>query len=472
MRSPVRGSGVFEVSSRMAIQLQSRTSPVQVVSLPTVRFVTTAMPKSGSNWFEAMLFGLPGVAGFGERSTGAMLLALSHLTTSGEWAALLKLNDVAPGDALVRLLEPALLPGAALPGSARAQAERIMGAARLRIPAQAGLLKGSGPCRPTLERLVDPLFLQAADPPADAPRAVGCPSKHEPPGTLHDLLPGYRILQLVRDPRDVLVSRFYHDLAHVNPAMIGLFARRGRDGSLSQREDWMSAYFGARRDELFAYYADFADPRLSADVRLVTRYEHLLADAPAELLRAAAFIGVEPALRESEGGVEETGGFDLAAHCARFAFERVTAGDAAQVDPATGERRNSFLRSGKSGDWRNYFDRALVEILGPGFAALLVTLGYERDSAWIGALPDCAPRAWDFSRLRPRQSLARSFRSLWEADAALHERYPNPTDLLAADGGFLGHIVREARPEVMRHRADLIALARLWNADTRETVAF
>ncbi|MBX3402522.1 MAG: sulfotransferase domain-containing protein [Phycisphaeraceae bacterium] len=442
-----------------------RTTLAPVVHVPTVRFVTTAMPKSGSNWFEAMLFGLPGVGGYGEREDGALLLALSHVLGVPEFLEVLRAGGLTLGDALARMLEPGLTSGEPLPESARTAAAAAMSRVQMRIPARAGLIARDESRRPRVGDLLEPLFAgQAQSRAGAAPRAVGCPSKHEPPGRLHELLPGYRILQLIRDPRDVLVSRFYHDLAHVNPGMIGLFARRGRDGTLTQRDDWVSAYFGARRDELREYYADFDDARLSTDIRLIVRYEDLLADAPAAMLRAASFVGVAPALRVS--------GFDPAAHCDRFAFERVTAGDAAQIDPATGERRNSFLRSGKSGDWRNYFDRALVEILGPGFATLLVTLGYERDSAWIGALPDCAPRAWDFSRLRPRQSLVRSFRCLWEADAALHERYPNPTDLLAADGGFLGHIVREARPEVMRHRADLIALARLWNADTRETVAF
>lgn len=436
-----------------------------VVHVPTVRFVTTAMPKSGSNWFEALLFGLPGIGGFGERADGAMLLALSHILAVPEFLNVLRTGGVPLGDALARLLDPSVAGGAVLPESARADAAAALSRVRLRIPARAGLLARDRSRRPELSRLLDSLFAPRVwRNAADTPRAVGCPSKHEPPGRLLDLLPGYRILQLIRDPRDVLVSRFYHDLAHVTPAMVALLAQRDRGGTLRQRADWMTAYFSTRRDELLAYYADFADARLATDVRLITRYEDLLADSPAELRRAAAFIGVEPLLREP--------GFDLDAHCARFAFERVTAGDGAQVDAATGERRNSFLRSGRSGDWRNYFDRALVRILGPEFEALLVSLGYEPDSAWTGALPDRAPRAWDFARLRPRQSLVRSFRHLWEADAALQERYPNPTDLLAADGGFLGHLVREARPEVMRHRADLIALARLWNADTRETVAF
>ncbi len=40
--------------------VSTRTVAAPVVHVATTRFVTTAMPKSGSNWFEAMLFGLRG----------------------------------------------------------------------------------------------------------------------------------------------------------------------------------------------------------------------------------------------------------------------------------------------------------------------------------------------------------------------------------------------------------------------------
>lgn len=431
------------------------------VQQPTL-FITTAMPKSGSNWLEAMIFNLPGVGGFGGGAGSCGYLTLSALTRVPEALPFLAAAGMPLGDALARLLDPALRPGAPLGESCRGEANRIFAKVRLRIPPQTGLLRPDEPRVPTLSRLLEPLFAAPAQPPISSPwAAVGCPAKHEPASKLADRLPGWKIVQLIRDPRDVLVSRFYHDLAHVDPGMAALFVT-GVGERVRMRTDWAEAYFGKRRDELLAYYERFEDPRLDSTVRLVVRYEDLLIDPAGRLAQVARFIGLDP----------DASGMNLASVCDRFSFDRLASGDGAQTDAAGTERRNSFLRRGRAGDWREYFDRRLTGTLGSSFDELLVRLGYEPDDRWVQRVPTRAERAWDFARLRPRQSLARSFRVIWEADATLQERFPDPTDVAREGESFVDAIVASGDRAVLSHRALLGAMARLWSADVRETAAF
>jgi hypothetical protein len=43
----------------------------------------------------------------------------------------------------------------------------------------------------------------------------------------------------------------------------------------------------------------------------------------------------------------------------------------------------SFLRSGKSGDWRNHFTRAAAEVFNAYNGKQLIALGYESSDAWV-----------------------------------------------------------------------------------------
>ncbi len=449
---------MLTTTTRAPIEVRAGARPAASPRL----FITTAMPKSGSNWLEAMIFSLPGVGGFGGRRGSCGYLTLSALTRVPEAIAFVNRAGLRVGDVLARLLEPGLSLGEPMGAEHRAEAERVLARVRLRIPVRTGLLRPEEERLPDLSRLVEPLcrLPGQGDSPAGL-RAVGCPAKHEPAASLAAMLPGWRIVQLIRDPRDVLVSRFYHDLAHMDPVMCGMFVK-GSGASVTMRGDWMEAYFGKRRDDVLAYYARFEDELLREDVRLVTRYEDLLLDTGQELARVAGFIGLDA------GALEP----DLQGVCDRFAFDRVASGDGAQVDSASRERRNSFLRKGKAGDWQAYFDRRLTAVLGASFNELLVRLGYERDDRWVQRVATEPARAWDFGRLRVRQSLARSFRSIWDADPALQARYPDPADVLTPGGSFVDAIIAAGDPTVRSHHATLLAMAGLWRADVAETVAF
>jgi lipopolysaccharide transport system ATP-binding protein len=65
--------------------------------------------------------------------------------------------------------------------------------------------------------------------------------------------------------------------------------------------------------------------------------------------------------------------------CEKFAFERLSGGRKKGEEDAT-----SHLRSGAAGGWRKHFTPRVAEGFAEEFGELLVTAGYEPDSAWVG----------------------------------------------------------------------------------------
>jgi hypothetical protein len=53
----------------------------------------------------------------------------------------------------------------------------------------------------------------------------------------------------------------------------------------------------------------------------------------------------------------------------------------------TRERRAAHIRSGEAAQWRDVFDRTLGAAFVERFGDVLVRLGYERDNSWVDALP-------------------------------------------------------------------------------------
>jgi hypothetical protein len=60
-----------------------------------------------------------------------------------------------------------------------------------------------------------------------------------------------------------------------------------------------------------------------------------------------------------------------------YSFERITGRKPGE------EERNSFVRKGITGDWRNHFTREAAEIFDRWAGRLLIELGYESDREWV-----------------------------------------------------------------------------------------
>jgi hypothetical protein len=146
-----------------------------------------------------------------------------------------------------------------------------------------------------------------------------------------------RVVLLVRDPRDVIVSRFYavkyREQGEPYPGSIGEFLREPR-GSLAT---------------LCAYYRIWLEQRHVPRAFLVVRYEDMHQDPGKELRRVLELLGVQPIREEGIAAAVEFGRFDNMRRLEQQdAFGVRTLRPSDQADP-----RSYKTRKGIVGDHRN-----------------------------------------------------------------------------------------------------------------------
>jgi hypothetical protein len=193
------------------------------------------------------------------------------------------------------------------------------------------------------------------------------------------LLPDARVIHIIRDGRDVILSGAHHrwnqvDRRHEGPA--SAVETEIRDAYRADPEGYLAAgrtIFGpgalrirAANWAQWTAAAAEAGRKLGPERYVEIRYEQIGASGAEELLRLWTFLGAEASIEQANEAI------------AANDFRRLAKGR-----PAGAEDSSAFLRSGVAGDWRRVFTAEDREIFERAAGDALIELGYERDSRWV-----------------------------------------------------------------------------------------
>jgi len=169
-----------------------------------------------------------------------------------------------------------------------------------------------------------------------------------------------KVVYLVRDPRDVAVSEYYFSLKKLRldaSVTIDQFVESFVAGDRSAYGSWwenVASWIAARK----------GDPGF-----LLVRYEDLLRETVAELSRVASFLAIDRNPDAVRTAVQ------------RSSFERMRQLEKAEASQWEGTRDTRqdipFVRSGKTGGWRDVLSPRSVAWIESAWAPFLVSLGYE-----------------------------------------------------------------------------------------------
>ena len=188
-----------------------------------------------------------------------------------------------------------------------------------------------------------------------------------------------RVVVVVRDPRDMFVSAYYHETSFSDREKslpIERYFRRDPERPTAEDfADYLEAKLLYITHPRF-FYSQFLDSWFGRPGACVVRYEDFLEDAEAQLLRVVRFLARPVDLRTIRLAVSEN------------SFENVTR-RLYGVERSTGVEDNTrFVRKGIVGDWKNHFNERSCQLIEKFEGCSLRRLGYEQDSGWVSAYLD------------------------------------------------------------------------------------
>lgn len=199
----------------------------------------------------------------------------------------------------------------------------------------------------------------------------------------HDVIQVHRLYRpwyrkpvvVVRDPRDLFVSQYYHD-THYKRRERGLEIERHfrHDPARPLREDF-GAYLEIKlqlRANPSFHYGEFVHSWRNRPRACWVRYEDCLADAGAELTRIVRCFALPYDGARIREAVEAN------------RFENATRARSGRARRPGEEDPTEFERKGIAGDWKNHFDARSCELIERFEGWTLRVLGYEPDAGWIG----------------------------------------------------------------------------------------
>ena len=168
-------------------------------------------------------------------------------------------------------------------------------------------------------------------------------------------MPEYpKVIYLIRDGRDVYVSYYFHRLKHLSS---GCTFRE----FLEDQDHYPCAWGEHVASWVF---------RESTSQMLIVRYEDLVHDCANQLKRILKFIGIDRTESQLKSAVKASS----------FKNMRRIEREKGRLYKKGGP--DIFMRSGKTGDWKDYFNIEEKMIFKAREGQILVNLGYEKSNNW------------------------------------------------------------------------------------------
>lgn len=178
---------------------------------------------------------------------------------------------------------------------------------------------------------------------------------------------GIKVILMIRDPRDQLVSRMFH----IKRSPVHGWHERMK--GLSNDEALMMCIEGREgglpgTDRMIKLAQTWMDGKADA---LFIKYEELLADPLPYFKQVLTHLGIPDKNNLAEMIVEHN------------RFERLSAGKRIWQTRKPGqEKKDSHFRKGITGDWKNYLTEAHIKRFKEVAGQQLIELGYEKDLNW------------------------------------------------------------------------------------------
>lgn len=181
-----------------------------------------------------------------------------------------------------------------------------------------------------------------------------------------------RVIYIVRDPRDVAVSRYYFTLKWRGFQDGYPFEDFVRDRFLVARNAVLNT--GPWADHVIGWLA----ARAGQDSFLLVRYEDLKADTAKELYRIAHLLGIEADAKRIDRAIEMS------------SLQKMRSLDKSEpLKWLKGSRDDvPFIREGRSGGWRSVLPQQAVAAIEAAWWPLMKLLGYPLATSFPDALPN------------------------------------------------------------------------------------
>jgi hypothetical protein len=187
---------------------------------------------------------------------------------------------------------------------------------------------------------------------------------------------GRKVVFMVRDPRDVIVSYYFHKTKREKARTFWFFQRKRREthspftGSLSE---FLRVEIGGF-DTLLRYYNIWAESKQLTDGFLLVRYEDMHEDPERELRRVVDFLGLAAITDDEVRAAVEFAAFDNMRK-----MEAAEGTGSYKLAPADRSDEESFkVRKGKVGGYVEYLSADDIEFLNHKMAQTLSDFyGYE-----------------------------------------------------------------------------------------------